>query len=206
MKPTHAADVLKTNLDRFVAQSARLRRIPSISGDPKRAEDVQRCAEWLAKQLHGAGFARVHAFPHRDIRLSMPILAARGVVNRRVRTRWHYDVQPAEPLQDWKSPPFYRPVSPMGFCTGAARVMHKGQIFIHLKALETLQKTRGRLPINVKCLFEAKRKSAVRIFPAFLTRNRRALKPTPPFCPIRECSGPTNRADLFFARTISVGD
>jgi len=87
----------------------------------------------------------------------------------------HYDVQPAEPLKDWKFPPFAGQIS-NGFLHGRGASDDKGQLFTHVKALELLLKSHGRLPVNVKCLFEGEEEIGSPNLPAFLSRNRHALR------------------------------
>ena len=148
-------------------------RLPSVSSDPRRAGDVQRCAKWLAGQLRQAGLARVRVLPT----ARHPIVYGErlGAAGRpTVLIYGHYDVQPAEPLQDWKFPAFGAEIRD-GFLHGRGASDDKGQMFAHVKAIESLLKTGGRLPVNVKCLFEGEEEIGSPHLPAFLTRNRRAL-------------------------------
>jgi acetylornithine deacetylase/succinyl-diaminopimelate desuccinylase-like protein len=131
--------------------------IPSVSAQPEHARDVKYAALWLSEHLQGIGLrAEVletgdhanpgnpvvygwwsHSDPHR------PTVLVYG----------HYDVQPAEPLEQWHSDP-YTPVIRGGaiFARGASD--NKGQHMAHIKAVESFLKCQGNLPINVKFLIE----------------------------------------------------
>jgi acetylornithine deacetylase/succinyl-diaminopimelate desuccinylase-like protein len=125
---------------------------PSVSADPVRSGDVRRCAEWLAGRLSAAGLERATVIPTRR----HPVVFAqwRHADGRpTVLVYGHYDVQPADPLAAWDSPPF----------TGTIRGEHlvgrgasddKGQILAHVLALEALLSRDGALPVNVVCVFE----------------------------------------------------
>ena len=75
------------------------------------------------------------------------------VYKRQVLIYGHYDIQPAEPLREWKSPPFQPRVRGRNLL-GRGASDDKGQMFTHVKALESYLRTAGKLPVNVKCLFE----------------------------------------------------
>ena len=159
--------------DRFLDELKALLRIPSISTDPARVADVRRAAEFCAAELERIGMKQV-----RLIETSEPesmVAAAQGparVVPLRighplVYAEWmgkpgaptvlcygHYDVQPAEPLEEWKSPPF-EPTERDGNLYARGAVDDKGQMWMHVKALESLLETgSGALPVNVRVILE----------------------------------------------------
>jgi acetylornithine deacetylase/succinyl-diaminopimelate desuccinylase-like protein len=86
----------------------------------------------------------------------------------------HYDVQPAESLEAWRSPPFVPTVRGDGLY-GRGASDDKGQLFTHLKAIESLLRTRGRLPVNVICLFEGEEEIGSPNLGAFVMKHRRRL-------------------------------
>lgn len=86
----------------------------------------------------------------------------------------HYDVQPAEPLDEWQSPPF-EPMVRGNDLYGRGASDDKGQLFAHMKALEAFLQTGGELPVNVKCLFEGEEEIGSPNLTAFLRRDRHAL-------------------------------
>lgn len=136
----------------FVEELKEWVRIPSISSDPTRSADMVRNAEWLMKDLQRLGADRVELWPtkgHPAVYASFmqapgkPTLLVYG----------HHDVQPVEPLDEWKSPPF-EPTIRDGRLWGRGVVDDKGQVHIHAKAIESFLKTRGKLPINLKLIVE----------------------------------------------------
>src|SRR5262249_12181205 len=86
----------------------------------------------------------------------------------------HYDVQPADPLGEWTTPPF-EPVVRDGALYGRGACDDKGQMFAHVKSLELSLRSSGQLPVNVKCLFEGEEEIGSPNLIPFLSRNRRAL-------------------------------
>jgi len=137
---------------RFVEELKEWVRIPAISSDPSRTADMVRNAEWLMADLRRLGADRVEMWPtkgHPAVYASFmqapgkPTLLVYG----------HHDVQPIEPLEEWKSPPF-EPEVREGRLWGRGVVDDKGQVHIHAKAIESFLKTRGKLPINLKLIVE----------------------------------------------------
>ena len=137
---------------RFVRDLAKFVRFPSVSAQPQHAKDLRHCAAWLAGHLRAIGLEHVrviHAPGH-------PIVTADWLRARRSATLLiygHYDVQPADSLGEWVSPPF-EPAIRGDNLYGRGASDDKGQMFVHVKALESYLRTSGSLPINVKCLFE----------------------------------------------------
>ena len=165
---------MQNDVTRFQRELQEFVRIPSVSSDPKRAHDVQRCAIWLAARLRKAGLTRVrlvHTPGHPVVYGEW--LGAPGKPS--VLIYGHYDVQPAEPLKDWKIPPFAAEIRNR-YLHGRGASDDKGQLFTHIKALELLLNFRGRLPVNVKCLFEGEEEIGSPNLSTFLVRNRRALQ------------------------------
>jgi acetylornithine deacetylase/succinyl-diaminopimelate desuccinylase-like protein len=142
----------------FVAEAARIRaelfdflRIPSVSTDPERRADVQHAAEWLAGALRGAGLTvEIHPTAGHPIVLG-EWRQAPGAPT--VLVYGHYDVQPAEPRDLWTSPPF-EPAVRDGRIYARGATDDKGQLFLHVKALEAHLRARGTLPVNVVLLAE----------------------------------------------------
>ncbi len=137
---------------RFVEELASWLRIPSISTYPEQATEVRRAATWAHEKLVAIGFPVVETITTAGHPLvyaewlahpDQPTLLAYG----------HYDVQPAEPLDEWLSPPF-EPAIRDGNMYARGAVDDKGQVMLVLAALEAWAKTTGGLPINVKVLLE----------------------------------------------------
>jgi acetylornithine deacetylase/succinyl-diaminopimelate desuccinylase-like protein len=132
--------------------------IPSVSAIPEYAPDCRKAAEWLAAELRRIGAQRVEVSEtggHPMVvgeRIEDPALPTIVVYG-------HYDVQPGDPLDLWKTSPF-EPIVRDGRMLGRGSADDKGQILIHLAALEALLSTRGKLPVNVKYLFEGEEESS----------------------------------------------
>lgn len=137
---------------RFVAELAEFVRFPSVSTQPTHSENLRRCAVWLADHLRTIGLEHVRISPTRR----HPVVTADWLNAPRSTTvlvYGHYDVQPPEPLAEWVSPPF-EPSLRGGCLYGRGTSDDKGQMFVHLKALESVLLASGALPVNVKCIFE----------------------------------------------------
>ncbi len=146
---------------------------PSVSAQTKHANDVRRCAGWLAQHLQQIGLEHVNAFPTPR----HPIVYADWLHAHNKPTvliYGHYDVQPVEPLSAWRSPPF-APTIRGDNLYGRGASDDKGQLFAHIKALESLLKINGRLPVNVKCLFEGEEEIGSPNLKPFMRRNHRKL-------------------------------
>lgn len=134
-------------------------RIPSLSGDPARANDVRRMAEWLASHLQNLGLAKVEAMPTAGHPVVYGEWLGAGPDRPTVLVYGHYDVVPAEVVDGWNSPPFEPIVKDdKVFARGATD--DKGQLFVHIKALESYLKTAGSSPVNVKFLLEGEEEIA----------------------------------------------
>ena len=117
-------------------------RIPSVSAQRDHDGDTRACAQWLADHLKGLGFEAGLI----DIG-GKPIVHAskKGKSRRRVMIYGHYDVQPEDPVDQWQTPPF-EPTIRDGILYGRGATDDKGQVFTHVKAVESLLKTEGKLP------------------------------------------------------------
>jgi acetylornithine deacetylase/succinyl-diaminopimelate desuccinylase-like protein len=153
MKPMQdVIGFIDTHRQRFVDDLIQWVRIPSVSSDPSRSEDVKRNAEHLASQLRALGADRVDTWPT----AGHPAVFAEWVRAPRKPTLLvygHHDVQPVDPLDEWVSPPF-EPTVRNGRLWGRGVVDDKGQVYIHVKAVESFIRTAGALPINLKMIVE----------------------------------------------------
>jgi acetylornithine deacetylase/succinyl-diaminopimelate desuccinylase-like protein len=149
-------DRIDREKSRYLGELEDYLRIPSISTDPDYAADVRRASEFLIGQLQGAGLEAesVDAGGH-------PLVYAEwnGAPSKpTVLFYGHYDVQPADPLELWKSPPF-EPTVEDGFLVARGSTDDKGQSFAHVKAIQAVLAERGSLPVNVKFLVEGEEES-----------------------------------------------
>ena len=145
-------DFIHINRDRYIEELKQYLAIPSVSALPQHKADVRRCAEWTADELRRIGLQNVKLIdtPGNPVvygdwlgASDAPTLLFYG----------HYDVQPVDPLDQWISPPFEATVRDGEiYARGAAD--DKGQVFMHIKAIEAYLKQTGGLPLNVKLLIE----------------------------------------------------
>jgi acetylornithine deacetylase/succinyl-diaminopimelate desuccinylase-like protein len=148
-------------------------RIPSVSARSEHAGDCIAAAEFVAAQLTRAGLtAAVHDTPGHPIVVGEWRAAPAGAPTLLVYG--HYDVQPAEPLELWTSPPFV-PTVRDGKLFARGSVDDKGQLFLHLKAIEALLEVRGALPCNVIVLAEGEEEVGSANLEAFIEQHRELL-------------------------------
>ena len=149
-------------------------RIPSVSARSEHAGDVASAAEWVALSLKAAGLkATVHQTPGHPVVIGEWRGAAAGAPT--VLVYGHYDVQPAEPLELWQSPPF-EPTVRDGRIYARGSVDDKGQLFLHIKALEAHLQTRGALPVNVVVLAEGEEEVGSEHLAPFIEAHRQELR------------------------------
>src|SRR3990170_3169025 len=145
-------DFINVNRDRYVEELKQYLAIPSISALPQHAPDVRRAAEWTCDALRQAGVpaARLIDTPGNPVVYGeSPAVPGRP----RILFYGHYDVQPVDPLELWTSPPFEATVRDGEiYARGAAD--DKGQVFMHIKAVEAFRQKAGGLPLNMKFFIE----------------------------------------------------
>src|SRR5687768_15137342 len=147
-----AADLINVNRHRYVEEPKQYRAIPSISALPQHACDVRRAAEWTADVLRSAGLqnAALIDTPGHPV-VYADWLNAPGAPT--ILFYGHYDVQPVDPVNLWTTPPFEATVRDGEiYARGAAD--DKGQVFMHIMAVEAFLKQAGNLPINMKFFIE----------------------------------------------------
>jgi acetylornithine deacetylase/succinyl-diaminopimelate desuccinylase-like protein len=159
---------------RFVSELKEFIRFPTVSAQPQHAEGLTKCAAWLAEHLKRVGLEHAEVIPtHRH-----PIVYAHwrhtSLGAPTILIYGHYDVQPAEPLAEWRLPPF-EPVVRGQDIFGRGASDNKGQMFAHIKAIESFLKTAGTLPVNVMCLFEGEEEIGSPNLASFLAANRNGL-------------------------------
>ncbi|MCY3843712.1 MAG: dipeptidase [Acidobacteria bacterium] len=145
-------DFVNANRDRYVEELKEYLAIPSISALPDHAEDVARCAEWTAAALSRAGLENVRQVetPGNPV-VYGDWLHADGAPT--ILFYGHYDVQPVDPVDLWESPPFEATVR-QGEIYARGAADDKGQVFMHVKAIEACLTETGRLPVNLKVILE----------------------------------------------------
>lgn len=161
------------NKDRFLDELLDLLRIPSVSADSKYKGDVARCAEAVKEHMLKAGCDKAEVCPT----AGHPIVFGEKIVDPALPTvlvYGHYDVQPADPLNLWHSGPF-EPVIKDGKIFARGACDDKGQMFMHIKALEVMAKT-NTLPCNVKIMIEGEEEVGSSNLGKFLEDNKEKLK------------------------------
>jgi len=164
---------IASNKDRFVSELMDMLRIPSISADSKYKADVARCAEFVKDSLMAAGATKAEICPTEG----HPIVYGEKIIDASLPTvlvYGHYDVQPPDPLNLWTSPPF-EPVIKDGKIYARGACDDKGQMFMHVKAFEAMDKN-GALPCNIKFLIEGEEEVGSDHLGAFVKANKEKLK------------------------------
>jgi len=169
---TKALEYANSNKETFLNSLKEILSIPSISTDPQRSLDMQRAAEWVATQLKSLGMEKVNLFPTNKNPIvygeSLPFKASPTVL-----IYGHYDVQPVDPLELWKSEPFDPTERGENlFARGASDM--KGQVVATIKAIEALVKT-GGLPVNVKWIIEGEEEIGSPNLDKFIAEHKKLL-------------------------------
>jgi len=165
---------LDDHRDHFLDSLKAVLRIPSVSAQPSHAADMVRCAEHVKQDLLKAGLERAEVIPSSS---GHPLvygewLKAPGAPT--VLLYGHYDVQPPEPLELWHTPPF-EPTLRDGKLYARGAVDDKGQVYMHVAAIEAHMKVHGRLPVNLKVVIEGEEENGGHSLDDFLRDQRQRL-------------------------------
>jgi len=161
------------NKDRFLNEMLDLLRVPSISAKSEHKEDMKKTAELVKQRLLEAGADKAEVMPTEG----HPVVYAEKIIDPSkptVLVYGHYDVQPPDPLELWKSPPF-EPVIKDGKVYARGSADDKGQFFMHVKAMETLVKTNS-MTTNMKFLIEGEEEVGSPNLAKFVADNKKLLK------------------------------
>ncbi len=163
---------LEQNRQRFEQELCQLLRIPSVSADSAHKADVAKAAEWVADQFRGMKL-KVELIPTAGNPIvfaeSPPVAGAPSVL-----VYGHYDVQPPDPLTEWKSPPF-EPTVRDGNVYARGATDDKGQMFTHLKSTQAWLATVGQLPLQLKFLIEGEEEVGSANLEPFIEANKDKL-------------------------------
>jgi len=165
---------VETNKDRFLEELKTFLRIPSISTLPEHTSDIRRAAEFVAESLRKAGLEHVEIIPT----AKHPLVYAdwlHAPGKPTVLCYGHYDVQPPDPLDEWKNPPF-EPAIGDGYVYARGSSDDKGQMYMHVKAVEALRAVNGKLPVNVKFLIEGEEEVGGESVAKYVAENAAKLK------------------------------
>ena len=168
------SDYVAQHKTRLLDELNELIRIPSISTAPEHVDDVQRAAKFVADALGKAGLENVEIIPtERHPLVYADWLHAPGKPT--VLCYGHYDVQPADPLELWRTPPF-EPTLRDGNLYARGSSDDKGQMYMHIKAVEALFAVHGKLPVNVKFLIEGEEEVGGASITKYVAANAGKLK------------------------------
>ncbi len=166
-------DYQEKNKDRFLEELFELLRIPSVSAKSEHKKDMLQCAELVKKRLLDAGADTVNIYPTDG----HPIVYGEKIIDPKkptVLVYGHYDVQPAEPLELWKTPPF-EPTVIDGKIFARGSCDDKGQFYMHVKALEILVQTNS-LNNNIKFCIEGEEEIGSPHLGKFVADHKELLK------------------------------
>ncbi len=160
--------------DRLLEELKEFLRIPSISTLPEHSADVKRAAGFVADKLRAAGLENVEIIPT----AKHPLVYAEWMHapgKPTVLCYGHYDVQPPDPLELWTTPPF-EPTLRDGNLYARGSADDKGQMYMHVKAIEALRAVNGKLPLNVKFLIEGEEEVGGESVAKYVAENAPKLK------------------------------
>ncbi|MFN5519482.1 MAG: dipeptidase [Ignavibacteria bacterium] len=166
-------DYLDLHHGRFIQELTEFLSIPSVSTAPEHAADVRKCGEWLVNHLRKIGLETVelHETPGHPIVYAEHCHA--GPDKPTVLFYGHYDVQPVDPIELWTNPPF-EPTYRDGKVFARGATDDKGQVFLHIKAIEALLATTV-LPVNVKILIEGEEEIGSINLTSYIEQNKERL-------------------------------
>ena len=170
---------ISSNKDRFLDELLELLKIPSVSADSAYKADVNTCSARLSEFLKEAGADNVEVFET----AGHPIVYGEKLIDEKLPTvlvYGHYDVQPADPVELWDSPPFEpvikkTDIHPEGAIFARGACDDKGQMFMQVKAFETMMKT-ASLPCNVKFMLEGEEEVGSTNLEKFVIDNKEKIK------------------------------
>jgi acetylornithine deacetylase/succinyl-diaminopimelate desuccinylase-like protein len=166
-------DFINVNRERYLDELKALLAIPSISALPEHKDDVRRCAEWCAAEMRRIGLQNVRLIET----AGHPVVYGDWLGAPDAPTilfYGHYDVQPVDPLELWESPPFEATVRD-GEIYARGSADDKGQVFMHLKAVEAHLKQAGRLPVNMKFILEGEEEVGSEHLDDFIKAHKQEL-------------------------------
>ena len=166
-------DYIRENRERYLSELGEWIACPSVSADPARHAEVRRSAEAVVARMRAAGLTEAEVLETDGLPVAYGSwLHAPGAPT--VLIYGHHDVQPEDPIELWHSPPFVA-TERDGKVYGRGSVDDKGQVLMHLAALEAHLHVRGELPLNVKVVVEGEEEIGSPSFEAFLARERERL-------------------------------
>jgi acetylornithine deacetylase/succinyl-diaminopimelate desuccinylase-like protein len=168
-------DFIAENKDRYITELKHFLSFPSISTNPENKKDVLECAEYIKEHLETLGMEHVTIYPTKGHPVVYADWLNAGSDKPTVLIYGHYDVQPVDPLDLWTTPPFEADIRGENiYARGSAD--DKGQVFIHLKALEAHLKNNKSLPLNIKLIIEGEEEIGSIHLGDFISEHKELLK------------------------------
>lgn len=164
--------IVESNKETYLQELIELLKFPSISADPAYADHVHKCSVYVSKKMQEAGLDKVEIMPTKGF----PVVYGEkfiGADKPTILVYGHYDVQPADPIELWNSPPF-EPVIKDGKIYARGAADDKGQFYMHFKSLEIILKE-GKLDCNIKCIIEGEEEIGSEHLEEFVNANREKL-------------------------------
>jgi acetylornithine deacetylase/succinyl-diaminopimelate desuccinylase-like protein len=179
MNKENINNYITENKNRFIEELIDLLRIPSVSADPAFKADILTTAQKIKQRLQEAGAENVEVCPTSG----HPIVYGEKLIDKNLPTvlvYGHYDVQPADPIDLWDTPPFEpvikkTSIHPEGAIFARGSADDKGQAYMHIKALEIMLKT-NTLPCNIKIMIEGEEEVGSDNLGVFVAENKEKLK------------------------------
>lgn len=145
-------------------------RMETVSADASKEPEIRRCGEWLVNKLGAVGFERAALHETGGLPAVYAEWMHAGSDKPTILVYGHYDVQPADPIEKWKTPPF-EPTIRDGYIYGRGTCDDKCQFLAHIFALEAMMQAEAKLPVNVKIFLESEEEGGSGSTPAFVEKN-----------------------------------
>jgi acetylornithine deacetylase/succinyl-diaminopimelate desuccinylase-like protein len=168
-------EYFEKNKVNFLNQLIEFLKIPSISSEPQHKDDIRRCAEWLYNNIRNSGIDNVRIIETEGHPIVYAENLEAGEDKPTILFYGHYDVQPVDPLELWNSNPF-EPVINNGKLFARGSSDDKGQVFLHIKSIESYLKSNNKLPLNIKFLIEGEEEAGSNHLDEFIYKNKELLQ------------------------------
>ena len=170
---------IEKNKDRFIEELFEWLKIPSVSSEENHKEDMLKAAEWAKQSLIKTGISNAKIYQTEG----HPVVYGEKIIDKKLPTvlvYGHYDVQPADPLELWDSPPFEPVIKkteshPDGAIYARGSCDDKGQVFMHIKALEAMNENNMQ-PVNIKIMIEGEEEIGSPSLGVFCEEHKEMLK------------------------------
>lgn len=166
---------IESNRQRYIDELKKFLSYPSISTNPENRKDVEECAEYIKEHLTNIGMENARLYPTKGHPVVYADWLHAGSHKPTVLIYGHYDVQPVDPLDLWTTPPFEADIrGDQIYARGSAD--DKGQVLIHVKAIEAHLAKNKSLPVNIKLIIEGEEEIGSISLDDFINDNKELLK------------------------------